>query len=416
MNKIGNCPNRSLRYLSLAAVAAISWQFTCLSLPACASQDKDAQWSSLQAQGHECLRVSEYGDGERLLKKAVLRARTFPPGDERLATSAGDLGDLLTIRGRFPEAQSYLEEALHVKMLDQGKADSQLIQPMGAMVRFYLNYGTTAKADPLAERILSYVNGTLAEASTEAQGKVAYKAGAPLQAWAGEAAPAARDSLIEWAITCDDIGKLYATREDATPDNLKLAERLFKAALDVKSTVLGKQHLSLANSYDSLGGLCMLRNQYEEAESYFKDALDMTEKIQPPEDPQVYSRLDKLARCLIKEGKLADAEALYQRAQTLWKAEPSKNGNEFRAMYALGSLYAQEKKYNEAAPVLDQALQGAELYMGPDSVSLVPYLQKYAYVLYYVGRRAEAEPLRARAKGIQPVIEALTMKAKKLDP
>jgi tetratricopeptide (TPR) repeat protein len=397
----------------LAAAAILVQPFT---LPAGAEEKGDPQWTDLQARGVEAARVSEYGDAERLLTRAVHRAETFPPGDERLAKSAGELGRLLTVRGRFPEAQKYLEEELHVKMQDTTLPDSALIQPMAAMVRFYLNYGTIGKADPLAEKILSFVNGKLSEASNQAQGKVAFKEGVPLQAWAGEAAKVARDPLIEWAIACDDIGTQYSTREDATAENLAMAERLFKTALDVKSTVLGKEHLSLANSYDSLGSLNMLRNQYEDAESYYKDALEITEKILPPQDAKVYSRLDKLGKCLIKENKMADAEALYQRAQTLWKDEPSNNGNEFRAMYALGSLYAQEKKYAEAVPVLEQALQGAEVYLGPDSVGLVPYLQRYAYVLYYVGRRSETDSLRARAKTIQPVIEALTMKAKKLDP
>jgi tetratricopeptide (TPR) repeat protein len=375
----------------------------------------DAQWDYLQAWGADADRKSEYGEAERCLTQAVKRARTFPQGDQRLATSAGELGRLLTIRGRFPEAQQYLEEELRVKMASSDITDAQLIPPMGSLVRFYLNYGTTGKADPLAEKILGFINGKLAEVGDK-QGKVAFKQGMPLQAWAGEAAPAARDPLIDWAITCDDLGNLYAGREDATTENLAMAERLFKAALDVKSTVLGKQHLSLANSYDSLGSLCMQRKQYQDAESWYRDALDITEKILPPEDRQVYSRIDKLGRCLIKEEKWTDAEALYQRAQGLWKSEPSHCGNEFRAAYALGSLYAQEKKYQEAAPYLEQALSGAEVYMGPESVTLVPFLQRYAYVLYYLGRRAESEPLRARAKEIQPVIEVLTMKAKKLDP
>ena len=396
---------------SLSVLAAFCISSQTMVLPALAATASDLQWEKLQHQGAEAFRKCEYGDAERLLTRAVLQAHAFPAGDMRLSKSAGELGRLLTVRGRFAEAQPYLEEEFHVKELAIGNADGQMIPSMGSLVHFYLEYGNPAKADPLSERILAFVNGTLSEASTAAKGKVKLQAGMALQGWAGEAAPVARNPLVEWAITCDDIGNLYSARE-----NYSLAERLFKAALDVKSTVLGKQHLSLANSYDSLGSLCLAKHQNEDAESYFRDALAITEKIQPPGNPQVYSRLDKLGRCLIQEGKFAEAEELYGRAQGFWKGEQSSNGSEIRAMYALGSLYSQEKKYGEAARLLGQALQAEEQYQGPDSVSLVPYLQKYSYALYYLGRRSEAEGLRNRARVIQPVIKELTMTAKKLEP
>ena len=315
-----------------------------LAQPAISQSDVDTQlagsrqWEALQKKGDNAFIACEYGNAERTFNQALAVAFTFPKGDLRLAKTAGALGRLLTVRGRFAEAEPFLEIELRTKELSQGIKDEELIQPTGSLVRFYINYGTLSKADALSERILKYINGTLAEASTQSQGKVKLQAGAPLQGWAGEAAAEARNPLIEWAITCDDIGTLYSAHEQ-----YDMAERLFKAALDVKSTVLGKQHLSLANSYDSLGTLCLARHQYEDAQSYFKDALDITERIQPPENPQVYSRLDKLAKCLIQQEKFAEAEALYLRAQSFWPNEPPYFGSIARAKYTLGSLYCQEK-------------------------------------------------------------------------
>jgi len=366
------------------------------------------QWEALQKKGDNAFIACEYGNAERAFNQAMAVAFSFPKGDLRLAKSAGALGRLLTVRGRFTEAEPFLEIELRTKELSEGIKDEELIQPSGSLVRFYLNYGTAAKADALSERILKFINGTLAEASNQSQGKVKLQSGSALQGWAGEAAPEARNPLIEWAITCDDIGTLYSAREQ-----YDMAEKLFKTALDVKSTVLGKQHLSLANSYDNLGTLCLSRHQYEDAQSYFKDSLDMTERIlQTPTNPQVYSRLDKLAKCLIQQEKFAEAEALYLRAQTFWPEEPPYYGSIARAKFTLGSLYCQEKKYAEAEPLLAQALALTEQYVGPDSVALVPYLQKYAYVLYYLDRRAEVEPLKARAAAIQPPGETVSISTK----
>src|SRR5262249_13760773 len=116
--------------------------------------------------------------------------------------------------------------------------------------------------------------------------------------------------------------------------------------------------------------------------------------------PQVYTRLDKLARCLIKLGKQKDAQDLYVRAQNFWKDEPEHAGERARALYALGSLYVDEKNYEAAAPVLQHALALVGEADGPSSIPLVQYLQRYAYDLYYLKRKPEVEDLRARASTI----------------
>jgi len=266
---------------------------------------------------------------------------------------------------------------------------------MGSLIRFYLLHGTASKAEPLTEELLAFVEGKVREPIEHTQGKITAKKGEPLQGFAGTAAPIMRDPLIEWAITCDDLGNIYRNRGD-----LDLADRFFKAALDLKSSVLGKEHLSLANSYDSLGEICLARNDDKEAESYFRDALRCTERVLSPEYPVVYARLDKLARCLTKEGKYPQAEELYLRAQNFWKAEPSKYGSEARVLFALGCLYDDQKNYAAAGPLLQQALQKSEQFNGPSSAQLVPYLQKYAYTLYYLGHKPEMEQLKARASTI----------------
>lgn len=358
-------------------------------------------WQQIQSRGAKAFEANQYGIAERLLKEAVIKARDFEPDDVRLSQSAGELGRLLTVRGRFSEAEPYLEEELQLKERAIGNA-GQLIPAKGSLIRFYLLYGTASKAEPLTEDLLSFVEGKLKEESLKAQVTIKMQMGAPLQGWAGTAHPVMRDPFLEWAITCDDLGNLYRERH-----SFGLADRLFKAALDVKTTILGKQHLSLANSYDSLGSICFAKNEKEEAESYFKDALTITERILPPEHPQFFVRIDKLGKCLIKEGKYQEAEGLYLRATKLWKAEPSRCGSESRALLALGCLYADEKKYSAAAPVLEQALHLAEQFHGTCSVQLVPYLKMNAYVLYYIGRKAEATQRKARADTISPVIEAL---------
>ncbi|MBX9719810.1 MAG: hypothetical protein K2X81_00305, partial [Candidatus Obscuribacterales bacterium] len=77
-----------------------------------------------------------------------------------------------------------------------------------------------------------------------------------------------------------------------------------------------------------------------------------------------------------------------------------KTGDESRAYFALGSLYVEEKNYAAAVPMLRQALHMVERFSGPYQIGLVPYLQKYAYALYHLGRIGESRQLNARADAI----------------
>jgi tetratricopeptide (TPR) repeat protein len=363
-----------------------------------AVSDGTDNWSKIQRDATEALDTNRYWIAEPLLKQAVIEAGKFGYTDMRLAKSLGELGRLYSIRGRFDDAEPFLEEELSVKEETLGKFNDKIIPAMGSLIRFYLLHGTAEKAEPKTTEFLDLINGKLNETVPQTAGKIKFQPGMTLTGRAATAAPVVRDPLLEWAIACDDLANVYKSK-----GNFDLAGKLYRTALDMKTTILGKEHLSLANSYDSLAELYLAKGQLEDAESYFEEALTFTEKILPPEAPEVYNRLDKLAKCLIKQGKESQAEELYRRAQGLWKTEPSKNGTEARARFALGCIYADRKNYEAAAPILQEAMQLAESFYGPESATLIPYIQKYAYVLYYLGRMPENELLKARVSAISGI-------------
>lgn len=364
---------------------------------ATAPSTDETEWAKLQKAGVEAIDSGRYGEAERTLKKAVIKGVVFGEGDLRYAKSLDELGRLYTIRGRFGETEPLLEEALRAKEMTLDRETGEIVPALGSMVGFYLDHGTQAKAQPLAVKLLEFVEGKLDDYRTATQGPVTLKKGQPLTGWAGKAAPTMLNPVIEWAITCDAIGNSFKAR-----GNYEMADRLFKAALDVKETVLGKEHLSLANSFDSLGGICLEKNDDGEAESFFRYALEHTERIVPDQHSQVFSRMDKLAKCLIKEKKYEEAEAIYIKALDLWK-KPSRNGSEARVNFALGNLYILEKKYEEAVPVLQTALKQAEEYYGPNSISLLPYLQRNADLAYYRGQNEQRIEMKSRADTISGI-------------
>jgi len=357
-------------------------------------------WEQVQKEGAQAFDNNQYGKAERLLRQAVTEARNIGPDDVRIAKSPGDLGRLLAVRGRFKEAQQYLEEEFFIKDRATDQDVGKLVTDMEELIRFYLTVGTAEKAKPLTEDLLDFVQGKFKEqtAAIEAS-SVKLKEGQPLTGWAGTAAPAVQDPLLDWAISCDKLGDLYKERKD-----LKMADRLYKTALDVKATILGKRHLSMANSYDNLGGICLLSNEKKDAESYYKEALDITEGVLTPGDPQVYNRMNRLAQCQIAAGKYNEAEQLYLYAIRRWAGSPV---IEQRALFALGCFYSDRKRFGSAAPLLRRSLRIAEKVNGTQSVALVPYLRKLGYVMYYCGAKGEGQGLQARANYISPVVREL---------
>lgn len=358
---------------------------------------EEKKWEQALRAGVDALDTNKYWIAEPTLKKAVVEAGSFGIKDLRLARSLGELGRLYTVRGRFEEAEPLLEEELYIKQQVLEEEGDQLVPAMASLIKFYLNYGSKSKGGALTDEMLSIVEGKLQESSHKPKSKISRIDGKiTLEAWAGVASQAVRDPFIEWAIACDSVAAVYNAQ-----GNFEAAERLYKAALEVKETVLGKNHLSLANSYDSLGGMALSRKDYMTAESHLKDAYQMSARILPKSSPQVYSRLDKLAKCLIQEGKRTEAEQLYLNAQHFWtKEEAEKTSDPIRACYSLGNMYCEDKNYEAAEPLLKKAMNEAQNYFGECSESLVPYIQRYAYVQYYLGHKAESDELKARAAAI----------------
>jgi tetratricopeptide (TPR) repeat protein len=378
-----------------AVLVVIALTFAWSNLGQSSQAMTDASWNNLARSATDALDSNKYWIAEPLLKQSISEAEKFGFSDMRLARAYGELGRYYQVRGRFEDAQPWYERELAVKEVAYENDQGKLVQPMGALVVFYLNYGAASKADPMTEDLLAIVEGKMRAPREKAQGKAKYKKGDTLEGWLGTAAPVVASPMLDWAISCDNIGNAYRAK-----GNFKLAERLYKAAFDVKTAVLGQGHLALANSYDNLAGLAVEKGDLQEAENNYRDALETTQKTLSSDSPEVYSRLDKLAKCLIKEKKFSQAEELYLRALTFWKTEPCKTGEEARAYYALGSLYVDQKKYAEGANYLSQALDLAEKFSGPCQITLVPYLQRYAYALYYLGRRDEGSVLNARARTI----------------
>ncbi|MCC7532287.1 MAG: tetratricopeptide repeat protein [Candidatus Melainabacteria bacterium] len=354
--------------------------------------DLQTHWTKVFNDGVTALDSNLYGKAEPLLKEAVELSERFGAGDPRGPKSLGELGRLYTIRRRYSEAEPLLEQQLHLTEVQLGKNSGKTVPALGSMIKFYLMYGTPSKADPLAEELLGFLDGKMREDAEANAERAKAQTGKVLTAWAGTAPPGEHIPRIEWAVTCDRLGDVYRLKK-----KYAMAERFYKAGLDIKVTVIGKEHMSMAISYDNLGILEMDKEEYADAAEYFRQSLETTQKIMGMGDPDTYARLDRLARALIKSKRYDEAEKTYNLALKLWHDEPNTGGATARCLYQLGSMYAEQGRMGQAASFLGRALNLSIRASGPLSYTNVAYLRRYAYVLYYCGRRGESDNLKARA-------------------
>ncbi len=354
--------------------------------------DLQDQWTKTFNDGVTALDSNLYGKSEPLLKESVSLAERFGAGDPRYPKSLGELGRLYTIRRRYSEAEPLLEQQLHFTEVQQGKNSGKTVPAVGSLIKFYLMYGTASKADPLADELLNFFDGKMREDAEANAERAKSQKGRVLTAWAGTAPPGEHIPRIEWAVTCDRLGDVYRLKK-----KYAMAERFYKAGLDIKVTVIGKEHMSMAVSYDNLGILAMDKEEYADAAEYFRQSLETTQKIMGMGDPDTYSRLDRLARALIKDKKYDEAEKTYRLALQLWHDEPNTGGATARCLYQLGSMYSDQGRFGQAANTLSRALNLSIKSSGPLAYANVPYMRKLAYALYYCGRRGESDGLKARA-------------------
>ena len=328
----------------ILVTAMFAFAFTVLINPILALSPADRNWEDLQKRGTAALDANEYWLAEPLLKKAVAQAQDFRPTDMRLPKSIAELGRLYTIRGQFSKAAAYLEAELKVKEQLLGNKQYECIPTMGSLIQFYFNYGMQNKSIPLTMKMLSTIDNTSKTNQTP---------------------------MIEWATICDAVGDRYNSAH-----NFALADKLFKTALNIKTTLLSSDHMSLADSYERIGNLYMERNDPAQAEQYFANALRITEKTLPPESHERYARLDKLAKCFISQKQYEKAEELYLQAKNMNKDPHARSNDKTSALFAFGCLYAEEHKYKLALSYCQQALELAKQSDGSSSTRFASYLEK----------------------------------------
>jgi tetratricopeptide (TPR) repeat protein len=123
----------------------------------------------------------------------------------------------------------------------------------------------------------------------------------------------------------------------------------------------------------NLAGLHRAQGRLTEAEPLYQRALTIVEQALGPQHPQVAVGLNNLAGLYHAQGRLTEAEPFFQRALTiLEQALGSIHPHVAAALNNLAGLYRAQGQYAQAEPLFQRALTLREQALGPAHPDVVP--------------------------------------------
>jgi len=201
----------------------------------------------------------------------------------------------------------------------------------------------------------------------------------------------------------DEIASLEAksnelSRSEKYSEAIPFAQR----ALDIREKTQGSDHPNVAVALNNLAILYRKLRQYAAAEPLYKRALAIQERASGPDSAKIAVPLNNLANVYKDQGRYADAEPLYKRALTIWeKTLGPEHSNALVAANNLADVYRYQHRYADAEPLYKRVLAVRERTLAPDHLDIAVSLSDLAQLYEGQGRYSDAEPLYKRSLEIE---------------
>lgn len=161
------------------------------------------------------------------------------------------------------------------------------------------------------------------------------------------------------------------------------SEAHFRRAL-VLGDDLESQTLKSSEAMVGLGNVLAVRNEFEEAERYYRQAIALRERVLGDEHPEVGAALVSLAELRWKAGRREEAERLAERAMSILKQNQKDDTGQ--AANCLALVYSETGRMEKAEAMYAVALEKAKSYYGEDHQIVASYLNNLASLQFERGR------------------------------
>jgi serine/threonine-protein kinase len=177
-------------------------------------------------------------------------------------------------------------------------------------------------------------------------------------------------------------------------DNLRVLSLLDRGVLDARS--LNGEPAVQAELYQTLGSIYQKLGKLDKADSLLNAAFERRKSIFGNDSAEVAQSLVALGLLRIDQEQLSEAERLVRDGLSMTKRHAAPlDPAVAKATTSLGRVLEERGAYDQAIPVLDEAVRVAAA-QGPVSADLAASLNELASVHFYAGRYQNADTLFRR--------------------
>lgn len=197
------------------------------------------------------------------------------------------------------------------------------------------------------------------------------------------------DGRAAYSQSLNKLARLLEERAE-----FEAAERYFREALDIRRELYGNEHTEVATILDNLGTLLYYMGRHREAEPQLREALAIRRRLLVAEHSEIASSLNNLAMVFSATGRLAEAEKLYSESLAMdRKLRGGDHPNIASTMSNLGIVRANRGRFAEAEELQREALAMWKRVVGTEHPGVARTMNNLAYVLRPQGKLDEAEAL-----------------------
>ena len=179
------------------------------------------------------------------------------------------------------------------------------------------------------------------------------------------------------------------------------AETLYKRALAIRERIQGHDHIGLTATLNNLANLYKNMGRYDEAETLHKRSLAIREKSLGPNHTRVATACSGLGVLYEKQGRYSEAETLYRRALAIIeKSRGRDHPSVVDICNNLGVLYKNMGRYEEAEALYERALAIQKTTFGDNHPDVAVIIGNLAVLYKNQGRYDGAEALHRQELAI----------------
>jgi tetratricopeptide (TPR) repeat protein len=320
---------------------------------------------SLDHLGDALTQKAEYDEAERHLRESLdLRRRVLGPSHPDVARSLSLLADLLAARGKYDEAEPLVVEALAIRRAAYGAVHEEVARSLGdlGVVR-----GRLGDFDGAVARLREAVD------------------------MRRRLHPGAHPDL---AVAINNLAWAYRSRNEVAT-----AEPLYREALEMNRRLLGDAHPLLAAGLNNVAFVREARGDYAGAEASYREALAMNRRLLGESHPLVAANLSNLAFAIYAGGRHADAIRLLRESLAMSRHElGDQHPNVAGSAASLAYWLTDERQFDEAGRLLDESLAIRRRAFGEQHLQVARTMTLQANLLLAERKFVEAQVLAAEAR------------------